>query len=154
MHSQSVIKFLVQASGVAADQQMRNGNHVSFRQTPCPEARPRSLGPPLHSRRFPSFPVVSSCFSSLLRRSALDTRRLPELRRLSHAKQARSRQKGVGDVQGDKSAVQLMDLQISSSQVGTKSPVAEEPGPPFPWSILYQLDLQSEVSHHRASGVV
>ena len=62
MHSQSAIEVLVQGSGIAANQQMRNCNNVSFRQTACSEARPRSLGPPLHSRRFPSFPFVSPSF--------------------------------------------------------------------------------------------
>jgi len=62
--------------------------------------------------------------------SWVPSRRLPALRRLSHAKQARSRETGLADVQGDKSAVQLMDIQISSSQVRTKWPVVGSQGTP------------------------
>jgi len=66
MDSQSAIEIVVQGSCVAVNQQMRNCKQVSFRLSACRAARPRSLGPPLQSRRFPSFPVVSRRFSSFL----------------------------------------------------------------------------------------
>ena len=64
--SQSAIDFYVRGWGVSADQQVRNCKQVSFGQTARPVARPKSFGPPLQTRRFPSFPVVARSFSSFL----------------------------------------------------------------------------------------
>jgi len=90
---QSAIEFAVRGSSVSANQQVRKCKQVSFGQTACPVARPRSFRPPLQTHRFPSFPVVSPRFSSFLGRSASDLRRTSALGRRSPAKQVRSWQK-------------------------------------------------------------
>jgi len=106
--SQSLNNFAVQGSCGAANQQMRNCKQVSLRQSACTAARPRPFGPQLQSRRFPSFPVVSRRFSPFLVRSSSNPRRTPALRRLSRAKQARSRKKGVRVEHHDMSAVHFV----------------------------------------------
>jgi len=63
---QSAIVFYVRGSRVAASQRVRNCEQASFGQTACPVARPRSFGPPLQTRRFPSFSFVFRRFSSFL----------------------------------------------------------------------------------------
>jgi len=84
--SQSAIEFAVRGSSDSANQQARNCKQVSFGQTACPVARPRSFRPPLQTHRFPSFSVVSRRFSSFLGRSASNLRRPPALGRRSLAK--------------------------------------------------------------------
>jgi len=57
---QSAIEFGVRGSSVSVNQQVRNCKQVSFGQTACPVARPRSFGPPF------CIPVVSLRFQSFL----------------------------------------------------------------------------------------
>jgi len=100
--SESAIDFDVRGSSISANQKGRNCKQVSFGQTVCPVARLLSFGPPLQTRRFPSFPVASPRSSSFLGRSASDLRRTPALGRRSLAKQVRSRQKRLRDRHHDK----------------------------------------------------
>jgi len=100
--SHSAIEFDVPGSSVSAHQHVRNCKQVSFGQTACPVARPTSFGPPLQTRRFPSFPVASPRFSSFLGHSASYLRRTPALGRRSLAKQVRSRQKHRRDRHDDR----------------------------------------------------
>ena len=92
----------MRGSSVAANQQVRICNRVSFGQTACPAARPESCGPPLQTRRFPSLPIVSRRFSSFSGRTASEMRRTLALGHRSLAKQAQSRQKCLRDRHHDK----------------------------------------------------
>ena len=100
--SQSAIECDVRGSSVSANQQVRNCKQVSFGHTACPVAQPRSFGPLMQTCRFPSFPVISPCFSSFLLRSASDLRLKPALGRRSLVKQVLSRQKRLRDRHHDK----------------------------------------------------
>jgi len=92
--------------------------------------RPRSFGPPLQTRRFPSLSVASPRSSSFLGRSASDLRRTPALGGRSLAKKVRSRQKSLRAGTTTREGLSFNALEILSRWVWNKTLAAGQPGHP------------------------